>query len=284
MKCSFQRRGKMIGNNSFFLRSMECFVELLDALEEEKMAIVGLKDQQSSSRSHGNKTCCKQARYLRIVEGRRLNRYKERRRRRENQTKNPILKELSFILQIYIDFGFTYRMSDKEISKLVRQMGRVWGLQKKSPGLQVTLLSPDERFLYEGRQKMSGFDRFKWIISDKSIDEFITKCPMVYLSPDSQLDALLDVRPDEIYIIGGLVDETGVGSLSYDRAEELGLDARRLPIQEFLHRSDSGTFNVMLTINQVVEILVRYVYSKNWTDALSVVPKRIGYESTKLPI
>nr|CDQ03899.1 Bm10324 [Brugia malayi] len=268
----------MIGNNSFFLRSMECFVELLDALEEEKMAIVGLKDQQSSSRSHGNKTCCKQARYLRIVEGRRLNRYKERRRRRENQTKNPILKELSFILQIYIDFGFTYRMSDKEISKLVRQMGRVWGLQKKSPGLQVTLLSPDERFLYEGRQKMSGFDRFKWIISDKSIDEFITKCPMVYLSPDSQLDALLDVRPDEIYIIGGLVDETGVGSLSYDRAEELGLDARRLPIQEFLHRSDSGTFNVMLTINQVVEILVRYVYSKNWTDALSVVPKRIGYE------
>lgn len=67
-------------------------------------------------------------------------------------------------------------------------------------------------------------------------------------------------------------------------AEELGLDARRLPIQEFLHRRDSGTFNVMLTINQVVEILVRYVYSKSWTEALSVVPKRMGYEVVKSPI
>lgn len=28
-------------------------------------------------------------------------------------------------------FGFAHRMSDKEIGKLVRQMGRVWGLQKK---------------------------------------------------------------------------------------------------------------------------------------------------------
>lgn len=66
--------------------------------------------------------------------------------------------------------------------------------------------------------------------------------------------------------------------------EELGLDVRRLPIQEFLHRRDSGTFNVMLTINQVVEILVRYVHSKNWIEALSVVPKRLGYEVIKSEI
>uniref|UniRef100_A0A0R3S767 tRNA (guanine(9)-N(1))-methyltransferase n=1 Tax=Elaeophora elaphi TaxID=1147741 RepID=A0A0R3S767_9BILA len=257
---------------------MECFAELLDALEEEEMTVVDCEsdDHQPTSRSRANKIYCKQERCMRMIERRRLNRSKERRVRRKNQAKYPAVKEpLSFVLQIYIDFGFSRRMSDKEIGRLVRQMSRVWGLQKKSPGLQVTLLSPDERFLCEGRQKISGFDNFNWIISDRSINEFVMECRMVYLSPDSQLDALLDVKPDEIYVIGGLVDETGVGSLSYYRAEELGLNARRLPIQEFLRRRDSGTFNVMLTINQVVEILVRYVYSKNWTEALSVVPKRV---------
>lgn len=41
---------------------------------------------------------------------------------------------------------------------------------------------------------------------------------MVYLSPDSQLDALLDVSADEVYVIGGLVDESGAGSLSRCKA------------------------------------------------------------------
>ncbi|VDK88143.1 unnamed protein product, partial [Onchocerca ochengi] len=264
---------------------MECFAELLDALEEEKMATVVWESENNQFRSHLNKAYSKQMRYMRVLEKRRLNRSKERRRRRKNLAKNlPIKEPLSFVLQVYIDFGFAQCMSDKEIGKLVRQMGRVWGLQKKNPGLQVTLLSPDERFLCEGRQKLSGFDHFNWIISNKNINEFVMQHHMVYLSPDSQLDALLDVKPDEVYIIGGLVDETGVGSLSYCRAEELGLDARRLPIQEFLHRRDNGTFNVMLTINQVVEILVRYVNLKNWTEALSVVPKRMGYEVLKSPV
>uniref|UniRef100_A0A915Q805 SAM-dependent MTase TRM10-type domain-containing protein n=1 Tax=Setaria digitata TaxID=48799 RepID=A0A915Q805_9BILA len=261
---------------------MECFAELLDALEEERMVMTESKSDQSDNRSYADKTCHKEARYIRIIERRRLKRSDERRRRRRNKAGNPTVKEpLNSVLQIYIDFGFTEFMSDKEICKLVRQMGRVWGLQKRSPGLQVTLLSPDERFLCEGRRKISGFDHFSWFISNQNISEVVTEFHMIYLSPDSQLSALQDVRPDEVYVVGGLVDEAGVGSLSYCRAEKLGLDARRLPIQEFLYRRDTGTFNVMLTINQVVEILVRYTYSKNWIEALSVVPKRIGYEVMK---
>ncbi|KAM3723097.1 tRNA methyltransferase [Dirofilaria immitis] len=224
------------------IRSMECFIELLDALEESRKS----EDNELSSSSHTNKTYCKQTGYMRVIERRRLNRSKERRRHRKNQAKNLVIKEpLSFVLQVCIDFGFAQR------------------LQKKSPGLKVMLLSPDQRFLCEGRRKISGFDYFSWIISTRNINEFATEHHIIYLSPDSQLKALLDVKSDEVYVIGGLVDETGVGSLSYHRAEELGLDARRLPIQEFLRRRDSGTFNVMLTINQVVEILVRYVYSKS---------------------
>lgn len=34
-------------------------------------------------------------------------------------------------LNIIVDLGFTEAMNEKEMGKLVRQMGRVWGLQKR---------------------------------------------------------------------------------------------------------------------------------------------------------
>lgn len=56
----------------------------------------------------------------------------ERIRRRERRAENGIcVQPLNTSLQIFIDFGFSRNMSDKEMSKLVRQMGRVWGLQKR---------------------------------------------------------------------------------------------------------------------------------------------------------
>ncbi|MCP9258204.1 hypothetical protein DINM_002712 [Dirofilaria immitis] len=264
---------------------MECFIELLDALEESRKS----EDNELSSSSHTNKTYCKQTGYM---------------------SKNLVIKEpLSFVLQVCIDFGFAQRMSDKEIGKLVRQMGRYLqytyvrklcnrtyiiyihtcactvnhinihtGFASGSPGLKVMLLSPDQRFLCEGRRKISGFDYFSWIISTRNINEFATEHHIIYLSPDSQLKALLDVKSDEVYVIGGLVDETGVGSLSYHRAEELGLDARRLPIQEFLRRRDSGTFNVMLTINQVVEILATETPLPRHMKASIISRSRISFK------
>ena len=59
--------------------------------------------------------------------------------------------------------------------------------------------------------------------------------------------------------------------------ESCNYQCRRLPIPEFMLKK-SGTFNVMLTINQVVEILCKYASSGNWKESLGlVVPKRTGY-------
>ncbi|KHN84766.1 tRNA (guanine(9)-N1)-methyltransferase [Toxocara canis] len=80
------------------------------------------------------------------------------------------------------------------------------------------------------------------------------------------------------YVIGGLVDESGVGSLSKHRAESLDIEVRRFPIVEYMKRANRGTFNVMLTINQVVEVLARYAYCRRWDQAfVAVIPKRSGY-------
>lgn len=45
-----------------------------------------------------------------------------------------------------------------------------------------------------------------------------------------------------------------------------------------MRRAGKGTFNIMLTINQVVEILCKLAQSADWKFALKdTVPKRTGY-------
>lgn len=69
--------------------------------------------------------------FSRIAQFRRERRKEERVRRRKNKKLSNSITELKMDINIYIDFGFSYAMNDKEIKKLVRQMGRVWGLQKR---------------------------------------------------------------------------------------------------------------------------------------------------------
>lgn len=62
--------------------------------------------------------------------------------------------------------------------------------------------------------------------------------------------------------------------------DRLGVKACRLPILEFMKRKKSGTYNVMLPINLVVEILAGFALSKQWVLTLSsLLPPRIGYEA-----
>ncbi|VDN52506.1 unnamed protein product [Dracunculus medinensis] len=194
-----------------------------------------------------------------IAQFRRERRKEERVRRRKNKKLSNSITELKMDINIYIDFGFSYAMNDKEIKKLVRQMGRVWGLQKRNNRLKITLLSPCNRFLAESRRE---------ILCDKCI----------YLSPDADLLPLSAVSSDYIYIIGGLVDETGAGSLSRNKADALGIPAYRFPIVENMRKGVKGTFNLMLSINNVVEILIFYVLCGRWDKALGLtIPKKSGY-------
>ncbi|VDK57693.1 unnamed protein product [Anisakis simplex] len=156
--------------------------------------------------------------YFRAVEGRRLHRKVERKRRRSRKAvANMELFKLDSELTLIIDLGYTNAMNNKELCKLVRQMGRVWGLQKRYVGLITILLSPCEKFIGESRRVLTGFDSFKWTIMYKNIEQCSNK-RLIYLSPDASLAPLESLSSNEAYVIGGLVDETGRGSLSKDRA------------------------------------------------------------------
>uniref|UniRef100_A0A0N5AH62 SAM-dependent MTase TRM10-type domain-containing protein n=1 Tax=Syphacia muris TaxID=451379 RepID=A0A0N5AH62_9BILA len=231
-----------------------------------------------------------QKRNERISEHKRSKRKAEHYRRRQRlknvgETLTP--KVLPFTVNFCIDFSMASVMSMKEVSRLIRQLGRIRGLQKRYLGLSIALHSFSVELATEARQMLSGFDKYGWNLM--SHDEFLftmyilKRCvakKAVYLSPDSSLPPLLDLSRDNVYIIGGLVDETGVGSLTRDTAEMYGAAVYRLPIKEFMRKKSKGTYNVTLPINLVVEILIEFIFTKQWGKTLTkLLPARIGYES-----
>ncbi|KAK0417154.1 hypothetical protein QR680_012858 [Steinernema hermaphroditum] len=225
-------------------------------------------------------------RYQKVAERRKRRRVEEHQRRRERQKEargteteeKPGLEMKR--LSVCIDLGFCSAMNSKERGKLIRQLGRVWGLQKRYPGLSTTLVNIDEDFVTDGERIVSGFRSFAWKTTTQRLEDMQSTSAIVYLSPDAEMEPLMFVEDDEMYVIGGLVDESGRGSMSREKAEDLGVKCRRLPIPEYMTKASRGTFNVMLTINQVVEILCRLAVSGNWIDALGPVVPEVGAESS----
>uniref|UniRef100_A0A0K0ECE3 tRNA (guanine(9)-N(1))-methyltransferase n=1 Tax=Strongyloides stercoralis TaxID=6248 RepID=A0A0K0ECE3_STRER len=215
--------------------------------------------------------------------------YKEKRlekRKIEHQKRRKNKKKVSNVetienrnVNVCIDLDFYSLMSDKEKGKLFRQLCRVWGLEKKFTGLQTTLLNGTEEFYEKGKKLVSGFEKYNWRKeSGNLVDIYKDKKNIVYLSPDSSCQPLLEIDSETVYIIGGLVDESGVGSKSLEKASNLSLNCRRLPIKEIMQKGSKGSYNEMLSINLVVEILCKVSSGLSFEKTLSdVLPKRFGF-------
>ncbi|KAF8625590.1 hypothetical protein AX15_005290 [Amanita polypyramis BW_CC] len=94
---------------------------------------------------------------------------------------------------------------------------------------------------------------------------------VVYLTADSE-EELSELKPDETYIIGGLCDHNRYKNLCFDKAKESEVRTARLPIGRYLASLHTRK---VLTVNQVFEIMVKWVETRSWEEALySIVPKR----------
>lgn len=106
----------------------------------------------------------------------------------------------------------------------------------------------------------------------------IAQSSMVYLTADTE-DELTELRPEETYIIGGICDHNRYKNLCLNRAKESGIRTARLPIGRYLA---SLPTRKVLTVNQVFEILVKWVETRDWEESLySVIPKRKFHQGGK---
>ncbi|CAE6455859.1 unnamed protein product [Rhizoctonia solani] len=98
-----------------------------------------------------------------------------------------------------------------------------------------------------------------------------TRESVVYLTADAE-DEILELKEGETYVIGGIVDRNRYKNLCANKARDLNIRSARLPIGRYL--ADMPTRKV-LTVNQVFDILVYWVTTRNWEEAMQkVMPKR----------
>lgn len=95
---------------------------------------------------------------------------------------------------------------------------------------------------------------------------------VVYLTSDSP-HTLTQLEPYTSYVVGGLVDRNREKGICYRRALASHVRTAKLPIGEYLALSTRH----VLTTNQVVEIMLRWLECGDWGAAfLEVIPARKG--------
>ncbi|KAJ4982068.1 hypothetical protein NE237_032905 [Protea cynaroides] len=179
--------------------------------------------------------------------------------------------------KIIIDLEFSDLMTPNEIHSLVQQIMYCYAVNGKSPlpgHLWLTGCSGD---IETQLQRLPGFD--KWMIEkeSRSYVEALQdqKDNLVYLTADAET-VLDELDPKQIYIIGGLVDRNRWKGLTKKKAQDQGIQTAKLPIGNYLKMSSSQ----VLTVNQVVEILLKFLETRDWkTSFFHVIPQRKRHEA-----
>ncbi|XP_042479255.1 tRNA (guanine(9)-N1)-methyltransferase [Macadamia integrifolia] len=179
--------------------------------------------------------------------------------------------------KIIIDLEFSDLMTASEIHSLVQQIMYCYAVNGKSPLPGHLWLTGCRGEIETQLQRLPGFD--KWTIEkeSRSYVEALQdqKDNLVYLTADAET-VLDELDPKKIYIIGGLVDRNRWKGLTQKKAQDQGIQTAKLPIGNYLKMSSSQ----VLTVNQVVEILLKFVETRDWkTSFFQVIPQRKRHEA-----
>ncbi|XP_077598586.1 tRNA methyltransferase 10 homolog B isoform X2 [Stigmatopora nigra] len=185
-------------------------------------------------------------------------------------------------VKVCVDLGMSHCMSDKETSRLAAQLRRLYGANKRASRpfhVFLTGLREDSRLLAECVRMNDGFLNYQMERTEQNCLDLFPPQSVVYLSPDAE-EALERVEHDKVYVVGGLVDESVQKALSLQRAQELGVRALRLPVDEHMQKTpnDKSFHSKILAVNQVFDILLIVFQTGSWTQALGqCFPRAKGY-------
>ncbi|KAG6861846.1 hypothetical protein C0995_011143 [Termitomyces sp. Mi166 len=230
--------------------------------------------------------------------------------KKKRYKKKPILH---FGGRVVVDLGFDDKMNEKEIKSLCSQLAYTYSANRNAAypfSLLYTSLNGRTFTRLEGMNDAGykrwtntewwreGYDRL-WqsqeptpAQGDEANDKGTAEAPsapsgvstaralgsqedirqnIIYLTADSE-EELTELKPEETYIIGGICDHNRYKNLCLNKAKESGIRTARLPIGRYLA---SLPTRKVLTVNQVFEILLKWVETKSWEEALyAVIPKR----------
>ncbi|KAG2684517.1 hypothetical protein I3760_10G080800 [Carya illinoinensis] len=174
--------------------------------------------------------------------------------------------------KIVIDLDFAHLMTPSEIHSLVQQIMYCYAVNGRCSSPCHLWLTGCEGEMGSQLKRLPGFD--KWIIEKEngSYMEALEdqKENLVYLTADAET-VLEELDPKKIYIVGGLVDRNRWKGITMKKAKKQGIQTAKLPIGSYLKMSSSQ----VLTVNQVIEILLKFMETKDWkVSFFQVIPQR----------
>ncbi|KAJ1820147.1 tRNA (guanine(9)-N(1))-methyltransferase [Coemansia sp. RSA 2671] len=173
-----------------------------------------------------------------------------------------------------IDMDFDEKMSETEVKSMCSQVQRCYAANRQAShrvDLHVTQLHGRCRQRFDSAlAQHSGWSREHIVIEDKEYPELFPSESLVYLTADSP-NVIETLDETKVYVIGGIVDKNRYPGLTLEKAERQGIAHGQLPIGRYVQMS---TRKVM-TVNQIFEMLLRFVEVPDWKQAfLDVIPAR----------
>ncbi|XP_049546579.1 tRNA methyltransferase 10 homolog A [Anopheles darlingi] len=190
------------------------------------------------------------------------------------ELKRRVIDYSQATIEIAVDLSFDSMMIDKDVAKCVKQLLRMYTLNRRAPRpvpLHFTGIVADGAV----QRHLSRYDGYKHWDVKVSSSHFLDLFPrdrLVYLTSESE-NVLERLEPNDVYVIGGLVDHNQHKGHCYRLSQELGVRHARLPLAEHLVIKT----RTILTINQVFEIMLHIHAGRDWQSTLlEVLPQRKG--------
>ncbi|XP_071808710.1 tRNA methyltransferase 10 homolog A-like [Asterias amurensis] len=175
-------------------------------------------------------------------------------------------------IRVAIDCTFDDLMNDLDMKKLCKQLQRCYAENRNvnNKPLQFYICGLAGRFQEISDHVISGYKSWDVHWRTDGPEAAFGKQNIVYLAAESP-NILTELRPDRVYIIGGLVDHNHHKNHCYSLAVERGWSHAQLPISEYVKLRDRK----VLVINHVFEILLAFIKTNDWKEAfLKVLPQR----------
>ncbi|KAJ2486352.1 tRNA (guanine(9)-N(1))-methyltransferase [Coemansia sp. RSA 2050] len=173
-----------------------------------------------------------------------------------------------------IDMDFDEKMNEREVKSMCSQVQRCYSANRQAAhcvDLHVTKLHGRCRQRFDSTlAQHTGWSREHIRMEDREYPELFPSESLVYLTADSP-NVIEALDESKVYVIGGIVDKNRYPGLTLEKAERQGIGHGQLPIGRYVQMS---TRRVM-TVNQIFEMLLRFVEVPDWKAAfLDVIPAR----------
>lgn len=155
--------------------------------------------------------------------------------------------------------GFSPESTPRLWAQMLKHQWTKWdGLHFRAEDLDavqadLTALSEETGEKAPVEKELNEEDRTTYLCGSDLPPGFSKGRQLVYLSADSE-EELDTLSPEEIYIIGGIVDHNRHKMLCQNKAEKMGIRTARLPIGKYIQNLPTRK---VLTVNQVSCLLLR---------------------------